>query len=79
MCSGMVNTVIRISVDRALQRHNVDILLDIGANVGQFGQMMRLAGYNRQSFPLNRCLSHMLNWKILRAMIECGSWLHAVR
>jgi FkbM family methyltransferase len=32
----------------ALERHEVRVLLDVGANVGQFGQLLRLAGYRHQ-------------------------------
>jgi FkbM family methyltransferase len=32
-------------LQRAMQRHNVSTILDIGANVGQFGQRLRINGY----------------------------------
>lgn len=45
-----------------IKQHNIDLILDVGANFGQFGTDMRNAGYLGQiiSFePVNECYQHL--------------------
>lgn len=45
-----------------IKRHNIDLVLDVGANMGQFGLDLRTAGYAGQiiSFePIHACCEHL--------------------
>lgn len=45
-----------------IKRHNIDLVLDVGANMGQFGLDLRNAGYDGQiiSFePITKCYEHL--------------------
>jgi len=55
-----------------INRHNIDLVIDVGANMGQFAIDLRNAGYNGQiiSFePITECYDHLQliadkNWTI---------------
>ncbi len=55
-----------------INRHNIDLVIDVGANMGQFGIDLRSAGYDGQiiSFePITECYDHLQsiadkNWLI---------------
>jgi FkbM family methyltransferase len=55
-----------------LKRHDINLVLDVGANIGQFGLSLRNAGYDGEiiSFePIKQCYENLIsiadnNWKV---------------
>lgn len=78
------------SIEKAMDYNGINMLIDIGANVGQFSSMMRYVGYSKSiiSFEplqnewheLNRISKKDPNWKVFErcalGSVNCESYIN---
>ena len=59
-----------------LHMANIDLVLDVGANEGQFSQEIRAMGYAGHMFLSSPWLRHTPNWNEIVALIPFGIFTH---
>ena len=52
---------------------NIDVVLDVGANVGQFGASLRLRAIAARSYPMNRFLQCIGRSRSIRQRTSSGT------